>query len=185
MPATSDAFASGASPCGAWGVATAMEDSVRDAGLHVIVPPGHDGYTATCTDGSLPFDAGTFVSISAVTTLASGFSQLAVSTTGGSLARLDYFVDLGTLELADAGVRGKFGRMAYDPVAMRWWRLYPISAHEIAGQYSPDGLAWTTLGIEDVGSDSLMAVEVVIGAGYYAAETTSSATVFDSWNVCP
>src|SRR5271170_6432440 len=101
MPATSDAFASGASPCGAWGVATAMEDSVRDAGLHVIVPPGHDGYTATCTDGSLPFDAGTFVSISAVTTLASGFSQLAVSTTGGSLARLDYFVDLGTLELAD------------------------------------------------------------------------------------
>ena len=186
MPATSDGFAAGGNICGTWGVPTNMTDSSRQNGLDVIVPPNHNNYVANCTDTALAFAAGTFVSVSQVTTLGTGFSQLSVYTSGGNLATIDYYVDTDELEYGDDSSRSTFGRVAYDPVAMRWWRMYPSSTHEITGQYSSDGLTWTTIGVDDVGTaDTLVTVKVVVGAGYYGAESAQSTTVFDSWNVCP
>ncbi|HTR53203.1 MAG TPA: hypothetical protein VMJ10_21055 [Kofleriaceae bacterium] len=185
MPSTFDSFAPGGNICGTWGGATNMGDSSRMNGLHLIVPPGHNNYASNCVDNSLSFANGTFASISAVTTLATGFVQLAVETTAGDEATMNYYTDTSSIEFGDGNTRNTFGEVTYDPVAMRWWRLYPMSAHEIAGQTSPDGLTWTTMGVDDVGSDSLATVKLVIGGGYYGAESQQSTTVFDSWNVCP
>jgi hypothetical protein len=184
MPAVYDDFM-GATAC-AWGATHNVANSdVFGGALHVTPPVPGTQVGSQCSDNTFAFDRGTFVEVPSVTTQATGYAEIQMFFATHSVQLL-YYVDTGTLELSDEATnRGGLAKKRYDPVAMRWWALRPISTHQIVAQYSADGLTWTQFGpIKDIASDVLSGL-LVFGAGYYGNETVASTTVFQHWNVCP
>jgi hypothetical protein len=183
MPMVSDNFASG-TPC-SWGARNHVAIADESGGaLHTTAPTPGTNQIANCS-GTVAFDSGTFVEVDTVTTQATGYTALQMYFATTQIFMM-YYADKAAIQVADETCpRNCIGEVPYDPVAARWWRLIPISSHQVAAEYGPDGLQWNRIGVKDVGSDSLASGFIVFGAGYYGTEMTASTSVFQHWNACP
>ncbi len=70
----------------------------------------------------------------------------------------------------------------YDPVAMRWWRMRPITGG-VLYETSPDASSWTLLATSNRPSSQAMQVTLFGGVGF--AEAAPGAARFEAVNTCP
>ena len=70
----------------------------------------------------------------------------------------------------------------YDAIAMRWWRLRPVSTG-IVGEYSPDGHVWTLLG--SLTGTTPTGIRIDIGAGTDLQEASPGTGAFRHLDICP
>jgi hypothetical protein len=163
-PGVGDSFDS-ATVCD-WGSAAGSNTALMQTGGALLMTPTPDIVDAsgTCARSGVPFTAaGLFVEVSGIVT---NFTSLQfVDGSDGDWGIEAVGSGLGlptgpTLEIFQAS--GEIGSgVAYDPVAMRWWRMRPVGGF-VAFETAPDGLHWTlvttstdpapTLGLAQVGT---------------------------------
>jgi hypothetical protein len=77
-----------------------------------------------------------------------------------------------------------YGRKAWDPVAMRWWRLRAdLAADRYVAEYSRDAVTWDLLAAA-LPWPLDQSVQLTLGAGI-ADQTTPQTTTFEGVNACP
>ena len=167
--------------CGAWGFPGGLNRQMRQGGGSLIIEPALNGGNGNCVSRvDAPFGpGGMFIEVAEVMPPAISYTFFKLFWDDREVVLL--LDSLGGLVLEHDGGRDPIGA-AYDPVAMRWWRLRPEPAR-IVGEVSPEGHTWTELG--DVAITPPPRVRVDLHSGTFAASTTRVRTVFAGFNICP
>ncbi len=172
--------------CSPWGMQTGDPSITRQGqGMFVVTPqpsiPAQSGGCTTISPVALP-PGGTFIEVSSALSMTGAcfmwFRARSQDASIGGQLILQY----GKLGISDpmAGTNGI--QVAYDPVAMRWWRIRPV-ADGIVGEVSPDGNAWHVFGTIPGMPTAMVTIdfEATCGVGDPAPGTA----VFQSFDVCP
>ena len=175
-------------PCDPWGtVNTAAGASVTESNGSIVVQPAANmvGSRGGCyPSGMFPFGAGGVAAEishpimgtdSEFTLLSSGSMHLAVGVANGQIV---FQNDVGTVQYGSA--------IIYVASAMRWWRIRPMGASTVVGEYSANALDWNELG------RVTMTVPATASFGFLAglnnnrpAQAAPDKAVYDRFVVCP
>jgi len=128
-------------------------------GIVLIMPAANGQNEGGCiADGAIAFGSGGItVDVARTTAAASGYTALRTSSTGVQLEDRG-----GVFALRDATT--VYAQTAFDPIAMRWWRLRPdMIGATVVADVSPDGTTWTQFASTSTPPPSQVVVELVAG----------------------
>ena len=187
QPLLDDDFDNGV-PCDPWGtINSAAGGSVTEVGGAIVVQPAANmvGSRGGCyPNGLVPFGAGGAIAeISHViggsdaefTLLSSGSLHLAIGVANNQIV---FQNDIGTVQYGQP--------ILYLASAMRWWRIRPMGASTVVGEYSANGHDWNPLG------EVTTPVPATASFGFLAglnnnrpAQAVPDKAVYERFVVCP
>ncbi|MBA3454447.1 MAG: hypothetical protein H0T42_15255 [Deltaproteobacteria bacterium] len=167
--------------CADWmGTLTIDRATVTESGGALSISPsaGAAGAFGQC-GRAIVFDApGVFVEISDVVDGVSTFTSVGLSAFGPIVYSMSVRNDI----LVFQHTLGTITTIPYDPVAMRWWRMRPITGG-VLYETAPEASAWTVRATSSVPSSEMTDVQLFGGVG--AAEPAPGTARFETVNVCP
>jgi hypothetical protein len=178
-PSVSCAFPGGP-PCTCWGVSSVGNAVMSEAGGSLQLTPNADTASAfaQCVRTGVPFGAaGAFLEVSRIIAGASSLTGILV---GSNTDRFAIFARDTELFVEDGA--GRLATVSYDPVAMRWWRIRPLSGNVIF-ETAPDGKVWTQFATSTRPSSAAYDV-MLYGATPLGTPTPGFAQI-EGINVCP
>lgn len=178
-PGDPDSFDTPGGGCDTWGSGMVSNGTMTEAGSAVVIMLDTGGASsASCKEvATVPFTNGVFAEISAVAQGAGALTGFGADD-GASLGFLQFNEENGTLSFYKNGT--SVGSVAYDPVAMRWWRLRPDATGTTTFfETSPDGLDWLQRGSTGT---SFVTVQAFISA---SAPGLATQARFEGVDVCP
>ena len=180
---TMDMF-SGTTPCAPWATFDETRATVAQIGGKLRITPSqsiqgtHGGCFATGLSNWGP--EGLFVSVEDALEGVTSYTAMTAYVAFGTPAQI--VVKNGTIQVTNPNNGIALVASVYNPVAMKWWRLRPISTGVMA-EYSADALNWVSLAT--VTGTPPSQIRIDIGAGTTTQEVAAGAAVFDNLNVCP
>jgi hypothetical protein len=175
-PIIDDTFSS-VQLCAPWGTSFMNAGAAITEGGSLVIDFSMVNANAGClTSASVQLGSyGTSVEVAHAITGQDAYTALQLGDIDRSISVLN-----GQLELATKSVATVYASIAYDPVAMRWWRMRAVPG-AIVGDYSPDGVIWTPLGSAPT---TLAPTRMVVMAGVVTVPSADQAK-FTHFIVCP
>lgn len=159
VPTLDDDFSGGGAPCGTWASLNKRNATVSLVNGQWTAAFGQaDSYAQCISVGTSAVPSGgIFAELEAVSGDAwFGFRK--------GTTEITMYAGYGAFRLDSAGTNFAFG--AYDPVAMRYWRLRIAPAGDtVISDYSADGATWTDFGGASLPFAADSEVELYFGGG--------------------
>jgi hypothetical protein len=180
---TMDTF-TGNTPCSPWATYDETRATVVQTGGKLRITPSqsvlttHGGCFATGLSNWGP--EGLFVAVDDALEGSSSYTALTAYVALGTASQI--VVRNGMIEVWNPGIGVALVSTIYNPVAMKWWRLRPVTTG-VTAEYSANALDWVFLAT--VLGTPPSQIRIDIGAGTNSQELSAGAAVFDNLNVCP
>lgn len=180
---TMDTF-TGSTPCSPWATFDETRATVVQTGGKLRITPSqssqgtHGGCFATGLSNVGP--EGLFVAVEDALEGPTSYTAMTAYVAFGTPAQI--VVRNGTIQVTNPNNGIALVAAVYNPVAMKWWRLRPVSTG-VAAEYSADALNWVSLAT--VLGTPPSQIRIDIGAGTTTQELAAGSAVFDNLNVCP